>query len=140
MKDLPFFGIVCAVLIAVTASGSAQAQIRFDAAAYQALADANSGQTIPVGTQITLSNWQNYKQFMPLSMVAAYSGRYSWKVGPGPEYTVVVGPTIPFKWPTTMAAATEKYAGQAKLQKVPDGSYTVVGYRAGIPFPKPTEP
>jgi len=50
---------------------------------------------------------------MPMSMVAAYSGRYGWKVGPGPEYTVVVGPTIPFKWPTPLAQAIEKYAGQA---------------------------
>jgi hypothetical protein len=77
---------------------------------------------------------------MPMSMVAAYSGRYGWKVGPGSEYTIVVGPTIPFKWPAPLAQATEKYAGQARLQKVPDGSYTVVGYKAGIPFPKPSEP
>lgn len=131
---------VCALLLAVAALAPAHAQIKFDAAAYQALADASSSQTIPVGTQITLANWQNYKQFMPMSMVAAYSGRYGWKVGPGPEYTVVVGPTIPFKWPTPLAQATEKYAGQAKLRKVPDGSFTVVGYQAGIPFPKPSEP
>jgi len=130
---------VCGLLV-IAGAWPARAQIRFDASAYQGLADANSSQSIPVGTKITLANWQNYKQFMPMSMIAAYSGQYGWKVGPGPEYTVVVGPTIPFKWPTTLSQATEMYAGQARLQKVPDGSYTVVGYQAGIPFPKPSGP
>lgn len=139
MKNIFIAGIICA-LIGAAAWSPARAQIKFDEGAYHALADVNSTQTIPVGTQITLGNWQNYKQFMPMSMVAVYSGRYNWKIGPGPEYTVVVGPTIPFKWPTPLAVATEKYAGQAKLQKVPDGSYTVVGYKAGIPFPKPAGP
>src|SRR5579862_9876029 len=100
MKSRFYLGLECAFLIALGVWAPANAQIRFDRAAYQALADANSSQSIPLGTQITLSNWQNYKQFMPMSMVAAYSGRYGWKVGPGPEYTIVVGPTIPFKWPT----------------------------------------
>jgi hypothetical protein len=134
-------GEMCLMLLAAAVGAApARAQIRFDPAAYQALADANSSQSIPVGTQITLAKWQRYQQFMPMSMVASYSGRYGWKVGPGPEYTVVVGPTIPFKWPTTLSQATEKYAGQARLQEVPDGSYTVAGYKAGIPFPKPSGP
>ncbi len=126
---------VCALFLAIAGSGAAFAQIRFDAGAYQALADANSSKSIPVGTQITLGNWQQYKQFMPMSLIAAYSGSYGWKVGPGPGYTVVVGPTEAFKLPNSVAKATEKYAGQAQLKKVPDGSYTVAGYGAGIPFP-----
>ena len=133
-------GVVCAILLAFATSGVALAQIKFDAAAYQGLADANSSQTIVLGTQITLSNWQQYKRFMPMSLIAAYSGSYGWKVGSGPQYTVVVGPTEPFKLPNGPAKATEKYAGQARLQKVSDGSYTVVGYGAGTPFPKPAEP
>jgi hypothetical protein len=133
-------GAFCALFLAIAGSGAAFAQIRFDAGAYQALSDASSSKSIPVGTQITLGNWQQYRQFMPMSLLASYSGSYGWKVGPGPEYTVVVGPTEAFKLPNGVAKATEKYAGQAQLKKVPDGSYTVAGYGAGIPFPKPADP
>jgi hypothetical protein len=140
MRRLVLAEAICALMVIGATSGPARAQIKFDAAAYQGLADASSSDSIPVGTQITVANWQQYKKFMPMSMVAGYSQQYGWKVGPGPEYTIVVGPTLPFKFPTPLANATEKYAGQAQLQKVPGGSYTVVGYRSGIPFPKPSGP
>ena len=110
MRKTFVVGVICALLAAFTTPKLAQAQIKFDAAAYQALADASSTQTVPVGTSITLANWQQYKQFMPMSMVAAYSQSYGWKVGPGPEYTVVIGPTEAFKMPNGPSKATEKYA------------------------------
>jgi hypothetical protein len=140
MRKTLLFAAICALLPALASARLAFAQIKFDPAAYQALADASSTQTIPVGTSITLANWQQYKQFMPMSMVAAYSQSYGWKVGPGPEYTVVIGPTESFKMPNGPSKATEKYAGQAQLKSVPDGTYTLVGYGSGVPFPRPSGP
>jgi Protein of unknown function (DUF1329) len=132
--------VICTLLLALSVLSPAHAQIKFDASAYKSLADADSSQTVPVGTQITTGNWQKYRQFMPMSMIAAYGGQYGWKVSNGPQATIVVGPTIPFKLPNSVAKATEKYAGQAQLKKVPDGTYTLVGYGAGTPFPKPSGP
>ena len=40
---------------------------------------ANQG-SIPEGTTITMSNWQQYKQFMPLGMIKLFEGVYSWKM------------------------------------------------------------
>jgi hypothetical protein len=61
---------------------------------YNALVPADSSRTIPQGTKITLQNWRDYKGFLPVSLQALYSGAYPWHVGPGPDYTVEVGPTI----------------------------------------------
>src|SRR5215470_18022539 len=47
-------------------TGVAAAQITYDVANYKALADADSADTIPPGTKITLQNWQQYKKFMPM--------------------------------------------------------------------------
>jgi len=71
----------------------ASAEFNYNVANYHAMADADSGKAIPPGTKITLQNWQKYRKFMALSLQAAYSGQYKWHVGPGPEYTIEVGPT-----------------------------------------------
>jgi hypothetical protein len=47
----------------------------YDIAAYKALADADSSQGIPQGTAISVENWQNYKQFLPIGLQWLYSGR-----------------------------------------------------------------
>lgn len=52
-----------------------------------------------------------------------------------------VGPTEEYPIPEAMRQDTEKYAGQTKL--VPNastGGFIWSGYRAGTPFPNPTEP
>ncbi len=61
--------------------------------------DASSTETIPVGTKITVANWQQYKRFLPVGIQAALSGDYTFHAGSGPEYTMVVGPTTHFSMP-----------------------------------------
>jgi hypothetical protein len=125
-------------MLAVSAAGMAQAQIKFDPAAYTALASGDSSDTIPEGTRITLQNWQQYKKFMPIGMQAMFSQKYQWKIGSGPEFAMVVGPTIHVPLAKKLQEDTEKYAGQTKLKQVQSGGYTAEGYVAGVPFPKPS--
>ncbi len=127
----------CALLLALSAAGAAQAQIKWDEANYGAMAKADSTETIPPGTQITLQNWQQYKKFMPVGVQAMFNQQYAFRVGSGPEFTINVGPTIPIPLAKRLKEDTEKYAGQAKLRKLDNGGYTVDGYVAGVPFPKP---
>jgi len=94
--------------------------------------------TIPSGTQITMQNWQNYKDFMPDGMVALFEGTYAWKMPPDIE--IDVGPTVIHPLPKGYLDATEKYASQVKLVQLPDGGLTIEGDVAGIPFPNPDGP
>ncbi len=121
-------------------AADAPAQVKYDPQAFAALADANSSDTIPAGTKITLQNWRQYRKFMPVGMQALYEGLYKWRIGPGPEYTVEVGPTTTIPMPKKFSSDTEKYAGQAKLVKIDTGGYTIENYQAGLPFPDPKEP
>jgi len=127
---------VCALVLAL-AAGVARAQT-FDPANYAALAAADSSDTIAPDTKITLENWQQYKKFLPIGVQAMFSQRYLWKIGAGPEFTMVVGPTIRIPMARKLQEDTEKYAGQTKLRKLDNGGYTAEGYVAGVPFPKPS--
>ena len=115
--------------------GTATAQVRYDSAAYKVLVDTDSLDTIPVGTNITLQNWQKYKHFMPIAMQVLFGGQYRYKIGPEPFYTMAVGPHSSFPLPKKYRDDTEKYKDQAKLVQVSSGGYTVDGYIAGMPFP-----
>ena len=130
--------VLCA-LLAVGIATTAQAQIAYDKANYDALASATSSDPIPPGTRITLQNWQRYKKFMPIGVQAMFSQAYAFRVGSGPEFTVQVGPTVAVPMAQKLKENTERYAGQTKLRKVDSGGYTVDGYGAGVPFPKPAE-
>jgi hypothetical protein len=35
---------------------------------------------LAIGTKITMSNWQQYRQFMPVGMIHEFEGRYAWKM------------------------------------------------------------
>src|SRR5579875_1331932 len=120
--------------------GPAAAQITYDVANYQSLADADSAETIAPGTRITMQNWQQYKKFMPIWIQAAFSGAYKWHIGSDPEYTMEVWPTHHYPLDRQFVEDTEKYGGQAQLVPLPDGGFGWKGYVAGIPFPNPTEP
>jgi hypothetical protein len=122
------FGIACAALAA---------EDSYDSAAYKSLADANSTQTISPGTSITVENWQNYKQFLPIGLQWLYSGKYYFKLQPGPDYAIEVQATRSIPRPRQFALDTEKYAGQAKLKELGDGRFGIEGYVAGLPFPNP---
>ena len=90
---------VGAVLSLALMASSAAGEMMFDQQHYRDLVDASSSQTIPLGTKITLRNWLQYKNFMPVWLQAAYSGDYHWHIGSGPEFTIVVGPTSNFSLP-----------------------------------------
>jgi hypothetical protein len=126
--------LVCAL------ARSAAAEMLFDPQHYKDLVDSSSAQTIPPGTKITLQNWKQYKNFMPLWLQASYSGDYHWHIGPGPEFTITVGPTMNLPLPKKFLEDTEKYHNQVGVDKLSDGGYTIKGYTAGVPFPNPTEP
>src|SRR5271166_1173378 len=130
-------GIFCALSMAAV---TARAEMVFDEANYKALADDPSPDTIPIGTKITLQNWQQYQKFMPVWLQALYSGDYHWHIGSGPEFTIEVGPAHDLPMPQKYQEDTEKYAGQTKLVKAASGGYTIEGYTAGVPFPNPSEP
>src|SRR5579863_1233491 len=132
-------GITAALLICALASAAA-AEMMFDPQHYRDLVDTSSSQTIPPGTKITLQNWKQYKNFMPIWLQAAYSGDYHWHIGPGPEFTIVVGPTSNFPMPRKFLEDTEKFHDQVSLAPLGDGGFTIKGYTAGVPFPNPTEP
>ncbi len=143
MKSLSMLllGVAVIVSFALWVAGVAAAQIKFDPAAYKALADADSAVTIPAGTKITTANWQEYKQFMPLWMQAAYQGAYHWHVEAGkPEYTVDVAAATHYPLPAKFVENTAKHGGQVKLEQMESGGYKWSGYVAGLAFPNPAEP
>src|ERR1700722_502136 len=65
------------------------------------------GDTIPVGTRITVENWQKYEQFMPDGMIALFQRRDYWKMPD--DLDMEVGPTVIHPLPKTYLDATEKY-------------------------------
>jgi hypothetical protein len=99
---------------------------------------ANQGQ-LPVGTKITMSNWQQYKQFMPLGMIKLFQGVYGWKMPSDVEMDI--GPSHEGgNLPKTWVEATEKYGPQTGVDLLPNGHYVIKNYHGGTPFPNPEEP
>ncbi len=94
--------------------------------------------TIPIGTKITMQNWQHYKQFMPDGMIALFDGKYFWKMPSDVELDI--GPTRAYQPPPGYVAATEKYGGQTGVVVLPDGRYDLKNYVGDAPFLNPTEP
>ncbi len=132
--------LICALAVAWMRPASAHAQFRFDPANYTGLVDASSAETVPVGTRITVRNWQQYRNFMPMAFVAAYSQRFGFKIGDDPRYTINVGPTISVPMFKQLRENTEQFVGQTRLRQLASGGYTMEGYVAGVPFPKPSGP
>ena len=118
---------------------AAQAQ-SFDPGSYAALADATSTDSIAPETRITVANWQQYRKLLPVGLQWLYSGKYPWKLPPGPDYTLEVGPTIPIPPPRQFVQDTEKYGSQSRLVPMPNGGFDIAGYVAGLPFPHPQGP
>ncbi|MGH7917962.1 MAG: hypothetical protein ACREQE_10865 [Candidatus Binataceae bacterium] len=67
---------------------------------------------IPIGTVITMSNWRQYKQFMPVGMADLFEGTYFWKMPA--DVQLKVGPTKLYPLPQGYADATEKYGSQTR--------------------------
>jgi hypothetical protein len=102
------------------------------------LSDTPPTQSIPDGAKITLQNWRTYKQFMPISMAALFSGKYQWRMPADVE--MEIGPPHHHLLPKTYLDATERYGTQTRLVHLPNGHIDVQNYHGGIPFPNPHDP
>jgi hypothetical protein len=98
---------------------------------------ANQGE-LPVGTKITMSNWQQYKNFLPLGMQKLFEGKYFWKMPQ--EVELDVGPATHNFLPQTWRDATEKFGTQTTVEVLPNGHYVLHNYHGGTPFPNPQDP
>lgn len=85
-----------------------------------------------------MQNWRHYRQFMPYGMAAFFEGKYFWKMPRDIE--MPVGATIIHPLPPAYLKATQKYSGQVRISELSDGGLTMIGYKGGIPFPRPEEP
>jgi hypothetical protein len=93
----------------------------------------------PVGTTITMSNWEQYKSVMPLGMIKLFQGTYGWKMPA--DVSIPVGPAhLGGNLPKTWIEATEKYGAQTGVEVLPNGHYQIKNYYGGTPFPNPQEP
>jgi hypothetical protein len=99
---------------------------------------ANQGTPPAPGTKITMQNWQQYKNFMPMGMTKFFEGTYFWKMPA--DFEMEIGSAIGNNVPQTYIAATEKYAAQTSFELLPNGHYKLVNYHGGVPFPNPQEP
>jgi Protein of unknown function (DUF1329) len=141
LKGSPGAAIKVVVLAAMLALGPLAGFVRADEVqdVMKAwLAGTANQSTIPPGTKITMQNWQQYKQFMPLGMVDFFEGKYFWKMPSDVEFDV--GPTVMHPLPKAFMAATEKYGGQARVVHLPDGRMSIENYTGGFPFPNPQDP
>jgi hypothetical protein len=93
---------------------------------------------IPVGTVITMQNWQKYQQYFSDGVADLFAGKYYWKMPA--DVSMEVGPTIVNAAPKNYLEATEKYSSQVRIVELPDGGLDLQGYQGGLPFPDPEEP
>jgi Protein of unknown function (DUF1329) len=89
-------------------------------------------------TKITLRNWQQYQQYMPLGMIKLFEGKYFWKMPADIE--IDIGPTIDERPPAAYVKATEKYSSRVQVEHLADGHNDLRNYVGGEPFPNPEEP
>ncbi len=93
---------------------------------------------IPIGTKITMTNWQQYKTFMPLGMIKLFEGRMAGrcrlisKCMWSRPMRVAICPRPGSKRPRSMA--TDQF------EVLPNGHYEIKNYYGGTPFPNPQEP
>ncbi len=116
------------------------APLIFSEDAYRQLADASSSRTIAPGTRITVENWRQYRDFMPIWLQGAFNGNSAVHLSSGPEYAIVVGPTVHYPMPGRWGQDAEKYGSQTTLVRQANGGYVMRGWVAGPPFPNPAGP
>src|SRR5438876_5440265 len=90
------------------------------------------------GTVINKANWQQYKDCFSEGIHYLWEGSGFWKMPD--DVQIHVGPQHNWTLPKPYVEATEKYGGQTRLVKQPDGRYKLENYVAGLPFPHPSGP
>jgi hypothetical protein len=136
---LSVFSVVLLVMFTAAAS-AAQGSADLEPAPMQDWLDLTAhqeGQIAP-GTRITMENWRQYQQYMPLGMIELFRGAYFWKMPRNVE--IDLGPTVSYAVPGFYSAATEKNSGQVRVVHLPDGNNDISNYSGGEPFPTPQEP
>jgi Protein of unknown function (DUF1329) len=125
-----------AILIAAQAGVVRADPVRATMGAWLA-ATAHQGVIAP-GTTISIGNWQEYQQFMPVGMIGLFRGEYFWKMPS--DVAMPVGPTVMHPLSRAYLGASEKYGDQTQVIHQTDGSMNLANYVAGMPFPDPQEP
>jgi hypothetical protein len=95
-------------------------------------------ETIAAGTKITMQNWRDYQQYMPLGMVELFKGELFWKMPADIE--IDVGPTIIEPLPSGYVEATEEHSHNVRIVHLSNGHNDIINYVGGEPFPNPQEP
>jgi hypothetical protein len=98
----------------------------------------NQGSPPPVGTKITINNWQQYKAFLPFGMVKLFQKQYQWQMPDDVE--IDRGPARYGNLPKTWLDTTEKYGAQDTVEVLPNGHFKINNYHEGVVFPNPQEP
>jgi Protein of unknown function (DUF1329) len=91
----------------------------------------------PPGTVITMHNWRQFQQYMPMGMQELFAGRYFWKM-PG-EVEMKVGPTVIDPLPAAYVEAGKR-SDPVQVLHLPNGHNDIAHYVAGEPFGSPQEP
>ena len=89
---------------------------------------------VPVGTVITKANCQQYLDHFDVGWQHECTESAPQNSMPA-DLQIVIAPTQSYPIPHTYWDATEKYSKQVSLVPTGDGSYTLKGYVAGMPFP-----
>jgi len=134
-------GVLAGALLMIAMLSSAMAQVvqvPWDSKNYDQLAPADSPETVPPGTHITMQNWQQYKKFMPFGMWVLWGGQQFYKMPAEGEMVVVANKHIAL--PKKYLQDTEKYSSQVSLYPNSFGGLSPKGYVAGSPFPDPSGP
>jgi hypothetical protein len=97
-----------------------------------------AAQPIPAGTAITSTNWERYRQYMPTGLQNLLAGDYFWKMPS--DFKIVVGQTSDYAPSAPYLENTKKYSRLVRIEQLPDGGHTILGYVAGLPFPRPQPP
>ncbi len=98
----------------------------------------SSGAHAPIsaGTRITVRNWRQFEQYMPMGMQGLFAGRFFWRMPQGAGMKVV--PTAINPPPAAYLDAGRRAA--VRVVHLPNGHNDIAGYSGGLPFPDPQEP
>jgi hypothetical protein len=136
MKTLARVMATGLLLLALPVVGWAQSTDRSEMD--QWVKDTQNQGAVPTSGTITMANWQQYKQFMPLGMQKLFEGIYYWKMPSDVEMNI--GPAVHDFLLKSWVERTEKYGPQTEVEVLPNGHYVLKNYHGGTPFPNPQEP
>ena len=119
---------LAAVLLSVLYGSRAFAQAPSSAKAAEMerwlAATANQEGTIGPRTRITMRNWRQFRQYMPMGMQELFEGRYFWMMPKDVEMDL--GPTVIYPLTAGYRLATEKHSAAVRVVHLPNGHNDIV--------------